>query len=95
MRTIRLLGPKPLKKALDLLDRLEQSGYVRRVPSLQDRRVILIERTDKDRAFQELYIQVSQEMVALFYDGFSAAEIETFERFLVRILDNLSASKIE
>ena len=76
-----------------MLDRLEQAGYVRRVPSPQDRRVILIERTEKDRVFQELYVQVSEEMVALFYDGFSDAEVETFERFLVRILDNLSASE--
>ena len=75
-----------------MLDRLERLGYVRRVPSLQDRRVLLIERTEKDRAFQDLYLQVSQEMVALFYDGFSATEIEAFERFLVRILDNLTGS---
>ena len=78
-----------------MLDRLEQSGYVRRIPSPQDRRVILIERTEKDKAFQELYIQVSQEMQALFYDGFSEAEIQAFDQFLVRILDNLTASEIE
>ena len=78
-----------------MLDRLEQSGYVRRVPSPQDRRMILIERTEKDEAFQELYIQVSQEMQALFYDGFSDTEIETFEQFLVRILGNLTASEAE
>ncbi len=78
-----------------MLDRLEQSGYVRRVPSSRDRRVVLIERTEKDEAFQELYIQVSEEMQALFYDGFSDAEVETFERCLVRILGNLAASEIE
>ena len=78
-----------------MLDRLERSGYVRRVPSPQDRRVVLIERTEKDKAFQELYIQVSQEMQALFYDGFSDTEIETFEQFLVRILGNLTASEEE
>jgi DNA-binding MarR family transcriptional regulator len=77
-----------------MLDRLEQSRYVRRVPSPEDRRVVLIERTDKDRAFQELYIQVSQEMMALFYDGFSDAEVDSFERFLVRILGNLTASEM-
>ena len=72
-----------------MLDRLEQSGYVRRVPSPRDRRMVLIERTEKDRAFQQLYVQVSQEMTALFYDGFSDAEIDVFEEYLVRILDNL------
>jgi DNA-binding MarR family transcriptional regulator len=74
-----------------MLDRLEQSGYVRRVPSLQDRRMVLIERTEKDRAFQQLYVQVSQEMTALFYDGFSDAEIDAFEGYLERILDTLTA----
>jgi DNA-binding MarR family transcriptional regulator len=74
-----------------MLDRLEQSGYVRRVPSLQDRRMVLIERTEKDRAFQQLYVQVSQEMTALFYEGFSDGEIDGFEGYLLRILDNLTA----
>jgi DNA-binding MarR family transcriptional regulator len=74
----------------NMLDRLEQSGYVRRVPSPRDRRMVLIERTEKDRAFQQLYVQVSQEMTALFYDGFSDAETDVFEEYLVRILDNLT-----
>ena len=75
-----------------MLDRLERSGYVRRVPSPQDRRVVFIERTEKDKAFQQLYVQVSQEMTRLFYDGFSDAEIDAFEGYLRRILDNLTAS---
>jgi DNA-binding MarR family transcriptional regulator len=73
-----------------MLDRLEQSGYVQRIPSPEDRRVTLIERTEKDRAFQQRYIQVSQEMTELFYDGFSEDEIDLFESFLERILDNLT-----
>jgi DNA-binding MarR family transcriptional regulator len=76
-----------------MLDRLEQAGYVRRLPSPHDRRVVLVERTDKDRAFQEQYVQVSQEMTALFYDGFSEAEIERFEGYLERILHNLTAGR--
>ena len=76
-----------------MLDRLERAGYVRRVPSPEDRRMVLIERTEKDRAFQQLYEQVSQEMTALFYDGFSADEIDRFEGDLVRILDNLDQAE--
>jgi len=78
-----------------MLDRLEQAGYVRRVPSPHDRRVVLIERTEKDKAFQRQYVQVSEEMTALFYDGFSEAEIETFEGYLERILENLKTVKSE
>ena len=55
----------------------------------------LIERTDKDRAFQQRYIQVSQSMTELFYDGFSDAEIDLFEGLLVRILDNLTACEAD
>ncbi|MGD9100137.1 MAG: MarR family transcriptional regulator [Anaerolineae bacterium] len=76
-----------------MLDRLEAAGYVRRVRSVQDRRSILIERTDKDRAWQEAYVQVSQEMSALYYAGFSEDEIGEFEGYLRRILDNLTASQ--
>jgi DNA-binding MarR family transcriptional regulator len=75
-----------------MLDRLEEAGHVVRVPSDDDRRKILIKRTDKDRAWQETYVQVSQEMTALFYAGFSASEIDSFEAYLSRILDNLSAT---
>jgi DNA-binding MarR family transcriptional regulator len=78
-----------------MLDRLEQAGYVRRVPSPHDRRVVLIERTEKDKAFQEQYVRVSQEMAALFYAGFSEAEIETFEGYLERVLENLKAGEDE
>lgn len=75
-----------------MLDRLEDAGYVARVPSPQDRRKILIKRTAKDRAWQKVYIQVSREMTELFYAGFSQAEINEFERYLKRIFDNLSAA---
>jgi DNA-binding MarR family transcriptional regulator len=75
-----------------MLDRLEEAGHVMRVPSDEDRRKILIKRTDKDRAWQETYVQVSGEMSDLFYAGFSAHEIDAFEAYLSRILDNLSAS---
>jgi len=72
-----------------MLDRLEKSGYLKRVPSPDDRRQILIRRTDKDRAMQHAYMRVSWEMNRLFYAGFSAAEIDAFEQCLKRALDNL------
>jgi len=40
-----------------MLDRLEAAGFIKRVPSRIDRRKIIIERTEKDRSFQDLYIQ--------------------------------------
>jgi MarR family transcriptional regulator, organic hydroperoxide resistance regulator len=54
-----------------MLDRLEDSGLIRRTPSPEDRRKILIHRTEKDRAFQSRYVRVSEEMTQLFYQGLS------------------------
>ena len=76
-----------------MLDRLEASGHLRRVRSGSDRRQILIQRREKDRALEKLYVLVSQEMTRLFYDRFTAAEIDRFERNLTRILDNLTAAE--
>ena len=76
-----------------MLDRLEGAGYVTRVPSQDDRRKILVERSDKDRALQERYAQVSEDMAGLFYDGFSGREVEEFEQYLERIYDNLAAAE--
>ncbi|MFN2271926.1 MAG: MarR family winged helix-turn-helix transcriptional regulator [Anaerolineae bacterium] len=75
-----------------MLDRLEEAGHVVREPSDEDRRKILIKRTDKDRAWQKTYVQVSKEMSELFYAGFSGDEIDAFEAYLSRVLDNLSAN---
>lgn len=72
-----------------MLDRLERKGLLRRVPSPDDRRRILIRRTDKDRALQARYIEVSRAMTDLFYEGFSEAEIDAFEATLARLLGNL------
>ena len=81
------LGKSPLTS---MLDRLEGSGHIRRVPSPDDRRVLLIELTEKDMGLREQYVQVSREMTELFYDGFSPKEIEEFEGYLERILANIT-----
>lgn len=74
-----------------MLDRLEVAGYLIRVPSNEDRRKIIIKRTEKDRKLQDVYLQVSREMTSLFYRGFKAKEMDEFEACLSRILDNLQS----
>lgn len=78
-----------------MLDRLELAGLLRRVPSKQDRRKILIEVTERQREMERSYEAVSLEMAKLFYQGFSEAEIGEFEDYLKRILDNLINSENE
>lgn len=73
-----------------MLDRLESSGYLRRTRSAHDRRATLIERTEKDRAFEKFYTEVSQEMAGIFYGGFKRKEVDQFEAYLEKIFDNLA-----
>ncbi|HEX2953661.1 MAG TPA: MarR family transcriptional regulator [Bacillota bacterium] len=72
-----------------MLDRLEGIGYLRRVPSPDDRRKILIFLTEKNKTMKERYEQVSNEMLELFYRGFSEDEIQHFEEDLRKVLANL------
>lgn len=74
-----------------MLDRLEKIGLVMRVPSRKDRRKIIIQRTQKDKDLEELYVRVSEEMTRIWYKGFSDTRIKRFEADLQKILDNLTA----
>ena len=78
-----------------MLDRLEQNGFVKRIPSKEDRRAILIKLTEKDRECQDLYTKITKEKTDLFYKGFTPKEIDAVENYLQRILDNLNASEKE
>lgn len=73
-----------------MLDRLERAGMIERVPSREDRRKILIQRTDKDRSLEALYAKVSEEMGQLWYKGFTKEQIARHERDLQQILNNLT-----
>jgi len=72
-----------------MLDRLEAMGYVKRQRCDQDRRKILILRIEKDRAMEKEYVKLSEQMTEIWYKGFAAAEIDKFEAYLQRILNNL------
>jgi len=76
-----------------MLDRLEESGFITREMSNNDRRKFLIRRTDKDRGFQKQYMSVSREMLDLYYRGLSKKEIAAFESTCERILTNLSGEE--
>ena len=71
-----------------IIDRLERDGFVCRVPSPDDKRATLISRTGKDEIFKKKVQKVSDEQNALFYKGFSKKEIEDFENYLKRVLQN-------
>ncbi len=72
-----------------MLDRLEKAGFIKRVHSSKDRREIIIKLTEKNIRLQDKYVDVSKEMTKLFYNKLSEVEIDEFENYLRRILDNL------
>ena len=72
-----------------MLDRLENTGFIKRVHSDKDRRKILIFRTEKDKAFQNLYEKVSTEMNDLYFKDFTKEEMDDYESYLRRIFENL------
>ena len=76
-----------------MLDRLEKMGYVERIPSKIDRRMIIIKPTEKNKNLNEKYVQISHKMNGLYYKGFTDEEIDNFENYLSRIFDNLSNIK--
>jgi len=73
-----------------MLDILEEAGHVERIPSNEDKRTIYIKLTKKNRDLQHKFIQVSEEMTKIYYSGFSEVEIDEFEEYLRRLLDNLN-----
>lgn len=80
----------PKSTLAETLDRLENAGYINRIPSVNDRRKVILRITDKAKGFQKTLAKVSEEMNKLFYQGFGSEEIDVFEGHLRRILENLS-----
>lgn len=76
-----------------VIDGMVKKGIVLREQNPVNRRETIISLTDRARAMQEKYELVSQQMNAMFYDGFSPEEQQQFEVYLLRILTTLT--KIE
>ena len=81
-----------LKKSTltSMLDRLETMGYIKRERSTKDRRIILIQRTQKDRDMESKYVELSQKITKLYYHNFTDKEIDQFENALAKLLENLT-----
>lgn len=72
-----------------LLDNLEEQGYIQRIHSNKDRRIILIKLKDIASKRIKRYKDIIIEMNELFYHQFSDQEISAFEESLQKILSNL------
>jgi len=72
-----------------MLERMENQGLIRRVPSEQDKRKTLLYLTDQAKKLRADSEVVSGQMRDIFYRDFTAAEIEQFETYLNRVRTNL------
>lgn len=72
-----------------MLDRMEESGLIERVPDANDRRKCILVLTERARSLREKYEQVSQEMNDIYFQGFCDEEIKEFEGYLQRVLNNI------
>lgn len=73
-----------------MLDRMEKAGLVERVFDKTDRRKTLIILTEKAHKLKNDYSEVSSQMNKIYYQGFTDEEIVQFEKYLLRILNNLN-----
>ena len=76
-----------------MLDRMEEAGLINRNFDKTDRRQIRITLTKKARELNDKYSEVSRKKNEIFYQGFSDSEIEQFENYLYRIINNLNESE--
>jgi DNA-binding MarR family transcriptional regulator len=72
-----------------MLDRMEGSGLVKRIPDPENRRQIHIVITEKARACRDEYQRISGQMNEVFYQGFAEDEVAEFEKKLTEIMRNL------
>lgn len=72
-----------------MLDRMEQSGLIKRAPHETDRRRLRIMLTEKSKQLKAQYDAYSESMTKAYYKGFSEEEIKNFENVLALVLNNL------
>ena len=78
-----------------MLDRLEAQGHIKRSSAPNDRRTVNIRLTEKAKHLRKSYEDVSEEMNEIFYKGFTDNEIQHFENYLGKILENLTEKEHE
>ena len=76
-----------------MLDRLESAGYLKRERDENDRRQFIVKLSEKSKNLQKKYVDVSKKMTEVFYGALTEEEIDQFEGYLRKILNNLISAK--
>ncbi len=75
-----------------MLDKLEQRGYLRRVPDPDDRRALRLELTPAGKAIRKRLIQCSEATSERMFAGVGERERKQLNAVLTRVLDRLQQS---
>ena len=73
-----------------LVGKLEAQGYVRKEKSVQDSRVTFLQITEKGKALEPAFQEISAKVNALVYQGLSADEAQQMTGRLLQMLKCLS-----
>ena len=76
-----------------MLKRLDKAGFLTRNSVEDDERIVIVKLSEKSKNLQKKYIDVSKKMTEVFYQTLTEEEIDQFEEYLRRILNNLINSK--
>jgi DNA-binding MarR family transcriptional regulator len=76
-----------------MLDRLESAGFLTREDDNNDKRITNVTLSEKSKKLQQKYVAVSEKMTEIFYGTLNEKEIDEFEDYLRRILNNLIKAK--
>ena len=89
-RILYILCTKLAKTTLTaMLERMELQGLIKRTISKEDKREIIVSLTDKAKALQTDFLDVTRQMEEIFYKNFTEKQIENFENTLKKIIENL------
>lgn len=78
-----------------MLARMEEGGLVSRQSAPDDRRQVLVGLTPKARQLKTQFLEVSEEMNQLFYQGLTQEDASLLDGLLARILRNLEETESE
>ncbi len=75
-----------------LVRKLERDGFVKTAPSPGDARSKLVSLTRKGKRYNDVTAELANDLLKIFYKGFSDAEKKNACSYLLRIAENFSRS---
>jgi MarR family transcriptional regulator for hemolysin len=83
---LRVEGPTTVR----ILDGLEATGYVRRIPDPGDRRAKMVVLTETGRVHAEAVVALTRELEQKIMAGIDAEDIEVARRVVDKLIDNVA-----